>query len=56
VRHVGRSERSNPGISTVLVGISDVTHVDAAADAAERGPLSAEQLQRIEELRAAGFA
>ena len=47
---------SNPDVSTVLVGISDVTHVDAAADAAERGPLGAEQLRRIESLRAAGFA
>ena len=46
---------SNPDVSTVLVGISDITHVDAAADAAERGPLSAEQLRRIETLRAAGF-
>ena len=47
---------SNPDVSTVLVGISDVAHVDAAADAAERGPLSADQLRRIETLRAAGFA
>jgi len=47
---------SNPDVSTVLVGISDVAHVDAAADAAERGPLSAEQLQRIDALRAGGFS
>jgi len=47
---------SNPAISTVLVGISDVSHVDAAADAAERGPLDAEQLAAIEALRATGFA
>jgi aryl-alcohol dehydrogenase-like predicted oxidoreductase len=46
---------SNPGVSTVLVGISDITHVDAAADAATRGPLGAEQLQRIDALRAKGF-
>ena len=46
---------SNPGISTVLVGISDVAHVDAAADAAERGPLDAQALARIETLRANGF-
>ena len=46
---------SNPAISTVLVGISDIAHVDAAADAAERGPLSEEQLARIEALRAKGF-
>jgi aryl-alcohol dehydrogenase-like predicted oxidoreductase len=47
---------SNPDVSTVLVGISDITHVDAAVDAAERGPLNAEQLARVEVLRAAGFA
>jgi L-galactose dehydrogenase/L-glyceraldehyde 3-phosphate reductase len=47
---------SNPAISTVLVGISDVTHVDAAADAEARGPLDAAQLARIEALRATGFA
>ncbi len=47
---------SNPAVSTVLVGISDVAHVDAAADAEERGPLTAEQLARIESLRAKGFA
>jgi len=46
---------SNPDVSTVLVGISDVSHVDAAADAAARGPLTAEQLRRVETLRAAGF-
>jgi L-galactose dehydrogenase/L-glyceraldehyde 3-phosphate reductase len=46
---------SNPDVSTVLVGISEVSHVDAAADAAERGPLSPEQLRRIEKLRANGF-
>jgi aryl-alcohol dehydrogenase-like predicted oxidoreductase len=47
---------ANPAISTVLVGISDVTHVDAAADAAERGPLDAADLARIEALRASNFA
>lgn len=47
---------SNPAISTVLVGISDVSHVDAAADAAERGPLRADELQRIEALRVRGFS
>jgi L-galactose dehydrogenase/L-glyceraldehyde 3-phosphate reductase len=46
---------SNPDISTVLVGISDVTHVDAAADAEERGPLEPAQLARIEALRATNF-
>ena len=47
---------SNPAISTVLVGISDIAHVDAAADADERGPLDAAQLARIEALRQTGFA
>jgi aryl-alcohol dehydrogenase-like predicted oxidoreductase len=46
---------ANPAISTVLVGISDIAHVDAAADAQERGPLDAAQLLRIEALRSAGF-
>jgi aryl-alcohol dehydrogenase-like predicted oxidoreductase len=46
---------SNPAISTVLVGISDAAHVDAAAEAEARGPLTARQLARIEELRASGF-
>ena len=46
---------SNPAVSTALVGVSDVTHVDAAADAEARGPLDAAQLARIEALRATGF-
>ncbi len=46
---------SNPAISTVLVGISDAAHVDAAAEAEARGPLSPDQLARIEQLRASGF-
>lgn len=46
---------SNPAVSTVLVGISDATHVDAAVDAEELGPLDADQLKRIEALRASGF-
>ena len=47
---------SNPDVSTVLVGISDLAHVDEAADAAARGPLEAGQLARVETLRANGFA
>ena len=47
---------SNTAISTVLVGISDVIHVDEAADAEERGLLSNEQMARIGELQTAGFA
>ena len=46
---------SNPTLSTVLVGISDAAHVDAAAAAEARGPLDAGQLRRIEALRASGF-
>jgi L-glyceraldehyde 3-phosphate reductase len=46
---------ANPAVSTVLVGISDVTHVDEAASAAARGPLTGEQLARIEALRETGF-
>jgi L-galactose dehydrogenase/L-glyceraldehyde 3-phosphate reductase len=46
---------SNPAISTVLVGISDISHVDAAVAAEARGPLDHDQLARIETLRAAGF-
>jgi aryl-alcohol dehydrogenase-like predicted oxidoreductase len=46
---------ANPAVSTALVGISEVSHVDAAADAEERGPLDAAALARIEELRLAGF-
>lgn len=46
---------SNPGVSTVLIGVSELAHVDAAADAAERGPLSAEELARIESARAGDF-
>jgi aryl-alcohol dehydrogenase-like predicted oxidoreductase len=46
---------SRPEITSVLVGISDVAHVDEAADAAARGPLDASELTRIEALRAANF-
>jgi len=47
---------SNSGVSTVLVGISETAHVDAAADAAERGPLPPDQLTQIEAARARDFA
>lgn len=46
---------SNAAVSTVLVGISDITHVDEAAAAGELGPLTHEQLDRIEALRITGF-
>jgi aryl-alcohol dehydrogenase-like predicted oxidoreductase len=44
---------SNPGVSTVLIGVSEVVHVDWAVAAAAQGPLSADQLARIEAVRAA---
>jgi aryl-alcohol dehydrogenase-like predicted oxidoreductase len=47
---------ARPEISSVLVGISDITHVDEAADAATRGPLDARDLARIEALRTTNFA
>jgi L-galactose dehydrogenase/L-glyceraldehyde 3-phosphate reductase len=46
---------SRPELSSVLVGISDVAHVDEAAEAAARGPLDASELARIEALRASNF-
>lgn len=42
-------------VSTVLVGFSDVSQVDAAAKAAQRGGLGAAELARIEELYASDF-
>jgi len=42
---------STPGVSTVLVGIAEVEHVDAAVAASALGPLSAEQLRQIEAVR-----
>lgn len=47
---------SNPAISVVLIGVSEVAHVEAAVAAAARGPLSAEQLARIEAARTADYA
>lgn len=47
---------SNPGISTVLVGISEIGHVDAAVSAQSLGPLPAAALTRIESARAKDFA
>jgi len=41
---------STPGVSTVLVGVAAVEHVDDAVAASALGPLSGEQLQRIESL------
>ena len=38
---------SKPGISTVLVGYSDLAHLESALRWAERGPLPAEAVARI---------
>jgi len=47
---------SNPAISVALIGVSEMWHIEAAVAAAERGPLSAEQLEKIEAARIADFA
>lgn len=47
---------ANPGVSVVLVGISEVGHVETAAAAEALGPLPAESLTRIEAIRAKDFA
>lgn len=47
---------SNPDVSVVLVGVSEVAHVDAAVAAAERGPLAPDLLARLETVRLNDFA
>jgi aryl-alcohol dehydrogenase-like predicted oxidoreductase len=47
---------SNPAVSTVLIGVSEIAHIDQAIDAAECGPLAPETLARIEAARAADYA
>jgi aryl-alcohol dehydrogenase-like predicted oxidoreductase len=47
---------SNPAVSTVLIGVSEVAHVDQAIDAAARGPLPADLLARIDAVRAGDYA
>jgi len=42
---------SKPEISTVLVGISDMRQLEQAADAVSRGPLPAEALRRLDQIR-----
>lgn len=44
---------SNRDVSTVLVGIAEVAHVDAAVQAASLGPLSANELRQVEAARIA---
>lgn len=46
---------SNPAVSTVLIGVSEVAHVEAAVAAEACGPLPASTLAEIERRRAAGF-
>jgi aryl-alcohol dehydrogenase-like predicted oxidoreductase len=46
---------SNPDISVVLIGVTEFQHVDAAVDAAERGPLSPSELAEIEAVRQRDF-
>jgi aryl-alcohol dehydrogenase-like predicted oxidoreductase len=47
---------SNPAVSVVLIGVSELAHVEAAVAAEARGPLSAEQLRGIETARLADYA
>ncbi len=46
---------SNPDVSVVLIGVTEFGHVDAAVDAAERGPLSVEARREIEMVRQRDF-
>jgi aryl-alcohol dehydrogenase-like predicted oxidoreductase len=38
---------SNPSVTTMLIGYSTLEHLEAAAAAVEKGPLSPEVLKRI---------
>jgi aryl-alcohol dehydrogenase-like predicted oxidoreductase len=46
---------SRPEVSTVLVGFSDVSHMEEAAAAAGAGPLPADALARIADLYRTDF-
>lgn len=46
---------SNPAVSVVLIGVSEVAHVDAAVAAAARGPLAPEVLAQIDAARVADY-
>jgi aryl-alcohol dehydrogenase-like predicted oxidoreductase len=46
---------SNADVSVVLIGVTEFAHVDAAVDAAERGPLSVNDLKEIEVVRQRDF-
>jgi aryl-alcohol dehydrogenase-like predicted oxidoreductase len=43
---------SKPGISSVLIGISDLDQLETAFDAVEKGRLSEDALARIAEIQA----
>jgi aryl-alcohol dehydrogenase-like predicted oxidoreductase len=47
---------SNAEVSTVLIGVSDISHVDDAVDAAECGVLTEVVMQQIERTRQADFS
>ena len=47
---------SNPAISVALIGVSETWHIEAAVEAAKRGPLTSEQLAKVEAVRTADFA
>jgi L-galactose dehydrogenase/L-glyceraldehyde 3-phosphate reductase len=47
---------SNPDVSTVLVGVSELHHIEEAVAASAEGPLSAGELARIESVRVANYA
>lgn len=47
---------SNPAISVALIGVSETWHIEAAVEAAARGPLTAAQLAKVEAVRTADFA
>lgn len=46
---------SNPAVSTVLIGVSEVAHVEEAVAAALRGGLHADLLARIEAIRTVDY-
>lgn len=47
---------TNRGVSSVLVGFSDLHQIDDALAASQKGPLTAADLERIERLYQEGFA
>jgi len=47
---------SNPDVSVAIVGLSEPEHMADAIEAADRGPLPASALDRLEQLYRSGFA